>query len=390
MRAEGRVRPLAVASVSTPSCFSSSLCPPTTSTTSAGPSGSSTAREPRRGGLPASSTRRSATCVGPTPIDGDVMVVSDHGGGSLDGVVNLNAWFEQEGYLAYMGRGGRAATSCGARLCIAVRAPAQAAASAAQRAEAAGAGAARAGLQAARIHRHRLVANASVLLRDLREHRASTCAAANNTGSSSPATSTRRCATRSPRRPSSSGVPRRADRCCRPSSRGPFHGTGHREIPDLIVEFARYAWLGKGNSHGPLDSIWDDDQDRAGQRPAYVGQSPPRGHRSRSSGPSAAERPSSTPRSRTSLPTSFTSSASRSLRPRGPPAPRGIDPELLDRAARIRRRRESKSARRALRRGRGRGRGPLALARLPRIATAWGQVVAVPARSVTDTRAFQN
>ncbi len=34
--------------------------------------------------------------------DGDVLVVSDHGAGSLDGVVNLNAWLEQEGFLSYL------------------------------------------------------------------------------------------------------------------------------------------------------------------------------------------------------------------------------------------------------------------------------------------------
>jgi predicted AlkP superfamily phosphohydrolase/phosphomutase len=37
--------------------------------------------------------------------DGNVLVVSDHGGGSLEGVVNLNAWLAQEGYLAYRERG---------------------------------------------------------------------------------------------------------------------------------------------------------------------------------------------------------------------------------------------------------------------------------------------
>jgi predicted AlkP superfamily phosphohydrolase/phosphomutase len=34
----------------------------------------------------------------------NVLVVSDHGGGSLEGVVNLNAWLAREGYLAYAGR----------------------------------------------------------------------------------------------------------------------------------------------------------------------------------------------------------------------------------------------------------------------------------------------
>jgi predicted AlkP superfamily phosphohydrolase/phosphomutase len=37
------------------------------------------------------------------PFEGiDVLVVSDHGGGSLEGVVNLNAWLEQNGYLSYV------------------------------------------------------------------------------------------------------------------------------------------------------------------------------------------------------------------------------------------------------------------------------------------------
>ena len=32
---------------------------------------------------------------------GDVLVLSDHGSGSLDGVINLNAWFAQEGFLRF-------------------------------------------------------------------------------------------------------------------------------------------------------------------------------------------------------------------------------------------------------------------------------------------------
>jgi predicted AlkP superfamily phosphohydrolase/phosphomutase len=41
----------------------------------------------------------------------NVLVVSDHGGGSLEGVVNLNAWLAREGYLAYTSGG-----DAGARL----------------------------------------------------------------------------------------------------------------------------------------------------------------------------------------------------------------------------------------------------------------------------------
>jgi predicted AlkP superfamily phosphohydrolase/phosphomutase len=42
--------------------------------------------------------------VGP---DTDVMVVSDHGGGSLRGVVNLNAWLASQGFLEYVPPGAR-------------------------------------------------------------------------------------------------------------------------------------------------------------------------------------------------------------------------------------------------------------------------------------------
>jgi len=35
----------------------------------------------------------------------NVLVVSDHGGGSLNGVVNLNAWLAEQGYLAYSANG---------------------------------------------------------------------------------------------------------------------------------------------------------------------------------------------------------------------------------------------------------------------------------------------
>jgi predicted AlkP superfamily phosphohydrolase/phosphomutase len=40
------------------------------------------------------------------PSGGDVMLVSDHGAGPLRGVVSLNGWLSQEGYLAYRPRPG--------------------------------------------------------------------------------------------------------------------------------------------------------------------------------------------------------------------------------------------------------------------------------------------
>ncbi|PWU25507.1 MAG: hypothetical protein C5B48_00940 [Candidatus Rokuibacteriota bacterium] len=46
--------------------------------------------------------------VGGLGGEGDTMVVSDHGGGALHGVLNLNAWLAREGYLHYGYESGRA------------------------------------------------------------------------------------------------------------------------------------------------------------------------------------------------------------------------------------------------------------------------------------------
>src|SRR3954447_6813630 len=43
--------------------------------------------------------------LGRASDDTNVLVVSDHGGGSLRGVVNLNAWLAERGYLAYSQNG---------------------------------------------------------------------------------------------------------------------------------------------------------------------------------------------------------------------------------------------------------------------------------------------
>ena len=46
-----------------------------------------------------------------TDDETNVLVVSDHGGGSLKGVVNLNAWLAQEGYLSYANGGTNGASA---------------------------------------------------------------------------------------------------------------------------------------------------------------------------------------------------------------------------------------------------------------------------------------
>ena len=49
---------------------------------------------------------------------GDVLVVSDHGGGRLNGVINLNAWLAQHGFLTYAGTGRRMGRSELSRLLL--------------------------------------------------------------------------------------------------------------------------------------------------------------------------------------------------------------------------------------------------------------------------------
>ena len=100
--------------------------------------------------------------------DANLMIVSDHGAGALHGVVNLNAWLAEEGYLTYAtGRrrqGARAARQ-------GPRAATPPPGALALRGQAAPAEAARPGAGAQRLHRPRLVADARLRVRDLRERR---------------------------------------------------------------------------------------------------------------------------------------------------------------------------------------------------------------------------
>jgi len=56
------------------------------------------------------------TMLGRLGDDPSVLVVSDHGGGSLEGVVNLNAWLAQEGYLHYANGNGVTGRGLGRRV----------------------------------------------------------------------------------------------------------------------------------------------------------------------------------------------------------------------------------------------------------------------------------
>jgi predicted AlkP superfamily phosphohydrolase/phosphomutase len=69
-----------------------------------------------------------------------------------------------------------------------------------------------------------------------------------------------------------------------------FEGPHIDKVPDLLIEFAEYAWLGKGNVQKRAESIWDRIEIEPGSEHVYVGS-----HRHEGlfalAGPSAAQAP---------------------------------------------------------------------------------------------------
>ena len=125
--------------------------------------------------------------------------------------------------------------------------------------------------------RRRLGAHARLRLRDLRERRPQRRAAASGTASSSRATSTSACATSCASGCSSCAratASRSSPRCtgARISSTAPELD----KIPDLVVEFRDYAWLGKGNLTERTPTDRGRDRDPRASRPALRGRPPPR------------------------------------------------------------------------------------------------------------------
>lgn len=173
----------------------------------------------------------------------NVLVVSDHGGGSLEGVVNLNAWLAREGYLAYTGRDD-AGSRLGHRLFEERRrvSPALRGAfkrrfpSLRERAHALGRPPTVVDWSRTRAFAYGVFGNVVVNLRGRERDGAvepweydALCAelAARLADLRSPAGE-----------PIVAAVHRREDL---------FHGPELTRIPDLVVEFRDYAWLGKGN-----------------------------------------------------------------------------------------------------------------------------------------------
>lgn len=204
-----------------------------------------------------------AEAAGP---DGDVMVVSDHGGGRLDGVVNLNAYLAECGFLSYRGADAAVGRRLGRRLFeLRRRLPEGLRTSVKRRLPGV---------------RERAYEATSYTVVDWPRTRAFAYGTFGNVivnlagrerdGTVEPDDYERvrdevALALAELRGPSGekivAAVHRREDL---------FHGPELDRLPDLIVEFDRYRWLGKGNLRS-RGSIWDRIEIEPGSKHSYVG-----------------------------------------------------------------------------------------------------------------------
>ncbi len=205
--------------------------------------------------------------------DGNVLVVSDHGGGALRGVVNLNAWLEREGFLAYASRADLGASARHRLFELRRRLPQGLRDAARQR------------LPGLRERAHRATAPEIV---DWARTRAFSYGVFGNIvvnlrgrerdGIVEPGAeyeqvrdeiAARLLELRAPDgEPVVAAVHRREDL---------YAGPELAKIPDLIVEFRDYAWLGKGNLTGRTPTIWDTIAPRAHPGATYAGSHRPDG-----------------------------------------------------------------------------------------------------------------
>jgi predicted AlkP superfamily phosphohydrolase/phosphomutase len=200
--------------------------------------------------------------------DGNVMVVSDHGAGPLHGVVNLNAWLASERFLAYETGGGVVGRKLlGDVLELRRYLPERLRYLAKQRLP---------GLRQKAIERgdytvldwsrtrafsYGTFGNIVLNVRGREQH-----------GIVEPGDEYERVrdavAARLLHLQGPGGdrivaqVHRREDL---------FHGPELAKVPDLLVEFDRYAWLGKGNLKTRSESLWDEIEIEGGGDHSYVG-----------------------------------------------------------------------------------------------------------------------
>jgi predicted AlkP superfamily phosphohydrolase/phosphomutase len=199
---------------------------------------------------------------------GNVLVISDHGAGPLHGVVNLNAWLASEGFLDYETGGGVAGRKLlGDAIRLRRYLPARLRDAAKQRLP---------GIRERAIERgdytvmdwaktrafaHGTFGNIVVNVRGREEH-----------GIVEPGEEYERvreeiaARLRELRGPNGerivADVHKREDL---------FHGSELAKVPDLLVEFDRYAWLGKGNLRTRSESLWGEIEIEDGSDHSYVG-----------------------------------------------------------------------------------------------------------------------
>jgi predicted AlkP superfamily phosphohydrolase/phosphomutase len=222
--------------------------------------------------------------LGPLAGDGDVLLVSDHGGGSLQGVVNLNAWLAEQGFLVYRGLGGESAVLL-QRLLLLRRRLLPSGVRRLLRRSFPGLSA-----RATRLTVAQLIdlSQTSAFAYGTFGNIVLNVRGRDDQGIVEPGDEYDRVRAeiaerlRTLRAPSGEGIVRAVH-----FREDLFDGPHLDKAPDLVVEFEQYRWLGKGNLRRRTPTIWDEIEIEAGSDIAYVGS-----HRHEGvvalSGPSAA------------------------------------------------------------------------------------------------------
>jgi predicted AlkP superfamily phosphohydrolase/phosphomutase len=200
---------------------------------------------------------------------GDVLVVSDHGAGALDGVVNLNAWLAREGYLTYTRPGSQLGgqlfekafqlrRKLPKRLRYAVK---QRAGGLREKVYEQREGYSTIDWAGTRAFAYGTFGNVVVNVRG-RESQG-TVEPGEEYEAVRAEIAARAMDLRGPQgEPIVAAVHRREDL---------FDGPHLDKVPDLLIEFADYAWLGKGNVKKRADEIWDRIEIEPGSEHVYVG-----------------------------------------------------------------------------------------------------------------------
>ena len=200
--------------------------------------------------------------------EGNVMVISDHGAGRLHGVVNLNAWLASEGFLTYETGGGVAGRKLlGEALGLRRYLPERLRYFAKQRLPSLRQKAIERGdytvldWSRTKAFSYGTFGNIVLNVRGREEH-----------GIVEPGEEYERVRDAVTARllelqgPGGERIVAQAHR-----REDLFHGPELAKVPDLLVEFDHYAWLGKGNLKTRSESLWDEIEIESGSDHSYVG-----------------------------------------------------------------------------------------------------------------------